>query len=64
MADFFGTQRRDTIPGTDVDDYIQGWLANGNASTDVGDQLFWLGGNDYLTGGGGRDTLSLPNGVG
>jgi Ca2+-binding RTX toxin-like protein len=57
MAVIFGTQGRDTLPGTDQDDDIQGWAENGDPATDLGDLLSGRGGDDRLDGGGGDDTL-------
>ena len=57
MAVIFGTQGRDTLPGTDQDDVIRGWAADGDPATDLGDRLSGLGGDDKLSGGGGDDLL-------
>ena len=57
MAVIFGTQGRDTLPGTNQDDVIRGWAEGGDPSTDLGDVLRGFDGNDRLFGGGGRDTL-------
>ena len=58
MAVIFGTQGKDTIDGTVIDDIIRGWAEDGNPATDLGDLLSGLGGNDALFGGGGNDRLS------
>ncbi len=39
MAVIFGTQGRDTLPGTIQDDVIRGWAEDGDPSTDLGDEL-------------------------
>ncbi len=57
MAVIFGTQGRDTLPGTNQDDVIRGWAEDGDPSTDLGDELRGLGGADRLLGGGGADFL-------
>ena len=58
MAVIFGTQGRDTRDGTDRDDVIRGWAEDGDPSTDLGDFLSGLGGDDTIDGGGGDDTLA------
>ncbi len=57
MAVIFGTQGRDTIDGTGLDDIIRGWAEDGDPATDLGDLLSGLGGDDRLDGGGGGDAL-------
>ncbi len=39
MAVIFGTQGRDTLDGTGLDDIIQGWAKDRDALTDLGDEL-------------------------
>ncbi len=39
MAVFYGTQGRDTLDGTRLDDSIIGWAEDGDAATDWGDLL-------------------------
>jgi hypothetical protein len=46
MAVIFGTQGRDTLPGTNLDDVIRGWAEDGDPSTDLGDELRGFDGND------------------
>jgi Ca2+-binding RTX toxin-like protein len=58
MAVIFGTQGRDTLDGTGLDDIIQGWAKDRDALTDLGDELRGFGGEDRLWGRGGKDDLS------
>jgi hypothetical protein len=53
MAVIYGTQGRDTLPGTNLDDIIRGWAEDGDPSTDLGDELTGFDGNDKLFGGDG-----------
>jgi Ca2+-binding RTX toxin-like protein len=58
MAVIYGTQGRDFLEGTGLDDIIQGWAKFGDQSTDLSDQLIGGGGNDELLGGGDDDSLA------
>ena len=64
MAVIYGTQGRDFLEGTGLDDVIQGWAKFGDQSTDLGDELIGGGGNDELSGGDSADLLSGEAGRG
>jgi hypothetical protein len=52
MAVIYGTQGRDFLEGTGLDDIIQGWAKFGDQSTDLSDQLI-----------GGAATMNSPAGT-
>jgi Ca2+-binding RTX toxin-like protein len=57
MAACYGTQSKDVLEGTDLDDIIYGWAKGGDPASDLGDVLRGLAGDGSLFGGGGRDRL-------
>ena len=57
MAHIYGTEGKDDLKGTALDDIIQGWPKGPQPVRDGADVLRGLAGDDELRGGDGDDTL-------